>query len=591
MSLIGQTIDRYHIIEQLGLGGMAVVFRVYDTRLETDVALKLLRKEVFTPENLEKVQKRFDQEAKALARLNHPHIVSVIDYGLYDDTPYLVMKYMPGGTLKQYTGSPMNPNKAAAILTPIADALAYAHNSEIIHRDVKPSNILITESGAPMLSDFGIAKLLEQSDPTMTDAGMGVGTPDYMSPEQWQGKVCKACDQYSLGVIFYELVTGLRPYSADTPAATVIKQATEPLIRPRDISPDVTESIEHVIFKAMAKKPENRFNSMNDFKKALDKIANEKQNNSDLIQTNLEEVNKHQKNKPEKKNEEKQDNLGNTNPSVKTPGSGTESVLAPSKKDPSQRPGFGSKEKRTKDGMLMLYVPAGKFLMGIENGEKDERPLHSVYLDGYWIDKFPVTNRLFARFLNEQGNQTKSGMQWYDVGNIDARLVKVAGIWRIRKGFEDHPVTLVNWYGAVAYSQWVGGRLPSEAEWEKAARGMDGRIYPWGNAEPTCELANFQGCVQNTSKVGSYPLGASYYGLLDMAGNVWEWTNDWYDENYYMKTPILNPKGPEKGSTKSLRGGSWGNAERYLKCTYRSCSSPAGAGSNLGFRCVIDKPI
>lgn len=593
MSLIGQTIDRYHIIEQLGLGGMAVVYRAYDTRLETDVALKLLRKEAFTPENLENVLKRFDQEAKALARLNHPHIVSVIDYGLYDDTPYLVMKYMPGGTLKQFTGSPMDPRNAAAMLSPIADALAYAHELEIIHRDVKPSNILITASGAPMLSDFGIAKLLEQSDPGMTDTGMGVGTPDYMSPEQWQGKVCKACDQYSLGVIFYELVTGSKPYTADTPAAIVIKQATEPLVRPSDISPDVTETIERVIFKAMAKKPENRFTSMNEFKVVLDNIVNEKSQDGVKVQpkpggkAKPNEPTPGQKPEDEPKPGPKKDE---SQPGMIS-GQGQARVFETSPTGSGQRPGFRTTEKRKKDGMPMLFVPAGKFLMGNDQGKKDEHPLHNVYLDAYWIDKFPVTNRLYARFLNEVGNQTGSGSYYYAADNANARLVRVAGVWRIRKDFEDHPVTDVSWYGALAYCQWIGGRLPTEAEWEKAARGTDARTYPWGNQEPTCEFANFEGCLDGTSVIGSYPDGSSYYGLLDMAGNVWEWINDWYDENYYIEATKLNPRGSEKGTARAIRGGSWANSQRYLKCTYRSCSHPEDAGSNLGFRCVVDRPV
>lgn len=602
MSLIGQTIDRYHIIEQLGLGGMAVVYRAYDTRLETDVALKLLRKEAFTPEILEKVLKRFHLEAKALARLNHPNIVSVIDYGLYDETPYLVMKYMPGGTLKQFTGTPMPPQRAAAYLSPIANALAYAHASDIIHRDVKPSNILITESGAPMLSDFGIAKLLEQRDLSVTDTGMGVGTPDYMSPEQWQGKVCKACDQYSLGVIFYELVTGIKPYSADTPAAIVIKQATEPLMRPSEISGDVNEVVERVIFKALAKKPENRFESMDDLRMALDRISAGEGRSQKTSDPSPEDITRRPPPKSTKDVEGSKKAPGKNNddtPSSLTAGTGKAAVFDTSPTGTNEKPGIGAVQKRSKDGMPMLFIPSGKFLMGNEKGEKDEKPLHSVYLDGYWIDKFLVTNRLYARFLNDMGNFNlhMSGLfgdKWvsgYFANKTDARLVEVSGQWCIKKGYEDHPVTQVSWYGAKAYCEWAGGRLPTEAEWEKAARGMDARIYPWGNANPNFDLANYEGCVKDTNKVGSYPRGASYYGLLDMAGNVWEMINDWYLEDYYIRSPKLNPQGPEKGTDKVIRGGSWGNTERYLRCTYRSRINPADASSNLGFRCVVEKPV
>ncbi|MGB9724679.1 MAG: serine/threonine-protein kinase, partial [Chloroflexia bacterium] len=244
---IGQSVGRYHIVEQLGEGGMATVYKAYDTRLEREVALKVIRRGAFPPEQLERILRRFEREAKALARLTHPNIVGLIDYGEYEGSPYLVMEYLPGGTLKKLlearAGRPLPWEEAVRLLLPIARALHFAHRQGFIHRDVKPSNILITESGEPMLSDFGIAKLLETEETTLTGTGVGVGTPEYMAPEQGLGrKVDARADVYALGVVLYELVTGRKPYTADTPMAVVFKHLSDPLPRPRAYVPELPEA-------------------------------------------------------------------------------------------------------------------------------------------------------------------------------------------------------------------------------------------------------------------------------------------------------------------------------------------------------------
>src|SRR5512136_2394161 len=180
-TLTGQSIGRYHILEQLGEGGMATVYKAYDTRLETDVAVKVIRTENLPQSGIERSLKRFEREAKALAKLTHPNIVKVTDYGEYEGKPYLVMPYLSGGTLKQRLGKPMPWWEAVKLLLPIAEALDYAHDQNIIHRDVKPSNILLTGRGQPMLTDFGVAKILEDEETRgLTGTGTGVGTPEYM---------------------------------------------------------------------------------------------------------------------------------------------------------------------------------------------------------------------------------------------------------------------------------------------------------------------------------------------------------------------------------------------------------------------------
>jgi basic membrane protein A and related proteins len=271
----GQSIGRYHLVEQLGRGGMATVFKAFDTRLQRDVAIKFIRSELFGAGTAaDEMLKRFEREAMALAQLDHPAIVKIFDYGEFEQSPYLVMQYIPGGTLKQKTGSPLPYAEAAALVAPIARALEYAHEENIIHRDVKPANILLTRRYYPMLSDFGIAKILEAQDGnTLTGANVGIGTPEYMAPEQWLNQVVPASDQYALGIVFYELVTGKRPYTADTPAAVLLKQATEPLPRPGTFVPNLPEKVEHIIFKTLAKEPGERFANMGLFAQALEALA------------------------------------------------------------------------------------------------------------------------------------------------------------------------------------------------------------------------------------------------------------------------------------------------------------------------------
>lgn len=274
VDLSGQTVGRYHIIEQLGQGGMATIYKAYDTRLEREVAIKFIRSGAIDPDHYEATIKRFEREAKSLAKLAHPNILQVHDYGEHEGSPYLVMSYIPGGTLKQKVGKPVRYTEAARLLLPIARALEYAHQRNIVHRDVKPANILLTESGEPMLSDFGIAKILAAGEATLTGSGVGIGTPEYMSPEQGIGHgVNQRTDVYALGMVFYELVTGRKAYTADTPAAVLIKQMTEPLPRPKNYVPELPNEVEQVIFKALAKNLENRYASMGEFANALEKLT------------------------------------------------------------------------------------------------------------------------------------------------------------------------------------------------------------------------------------------------------------------------------------------------------------------------------
>ncbi len=682
----GQSIGRYHIIEPLGQGGMATVYRAFDTRLECDVAVKFIRMDQVTPAEVEKTLKRFEREAKEVARLTHPNIVKVTDYGEYNGTPYLVMPYLPGGTLKQFAGKSMPYEQAARLLAPVARALEAAHQKNLIHRDIKPGNILLTEGGQPMVSDFGIAKILGlEGGNTLTSTNVAIGTPEYMAPEQWFNQISPQSDIYSLAVVFYELVTGRKPYTADTPAAIFLKQSNDPLPRPRSFVPGLPEEVEKVLYKALAKKPEERYASMGEFAAALEglsglgKLAQPQAQVFETVSARPEapaaapkppepEVFRTEEtghgmpvsppaesssipvSLPQKAASDKPSIRGwvwaavgatvlvglvglvgvlaligwavskkpsslpatqtlqglavrqptaTTVPSMSPMPPTSTMTIAPTptmipKPTQTETPAATATQRPTlmplpkiistkispKDGMVMVNVPAGEFLMGSNNAidnqaYSDELPQHTVYLDSFWIDNTEVTNAQYARCVGvgqcTPPYKTRSSTHPSYYGDNQ---------------YANYPVVYVDWNQAQMYCTWAGRRLPSEAEWEKAARGTDGRIYPWGDTAPDQSLLNYNQNKGDTTAVGSYPSGASPYGVLDMAGNVWEWVNDWYSNSYYQHSPARNPTGPDSGTSRVLRGGSWDRDDRHVRSAGRYANYPEYWYNYLGFRCA-----
>jgi formylglycine-generating enzyme required for sulfatase activity len=242
------------------------------------------------------------------------------------------------------------------------------------------------------------------------------------------------------------------------------------------------------------------------------------------------------------------------------------------------------------DGMELVCVPSGQFSMGSEDTDgvasSDEKPKHMVYLGAYWIDRTEITNAMFKKCV-DSGTchpRTYSPYMW----GVASRTRKS---YYDNPTFADYPVIMLDADEAQTYCQWVGRRLPSEAEWEKAARGSDSRAYPWGNNPPDCSLANFQGCVGDTAPVGSHPKGNSPYGAADMAGNLWEWVADKYDPAYYAISPSRNPTGPSSGDFRGLRGGSWGGTSLpdALRVANRASGKPEHwSDGEIGFRCALN---
>ncbi|MBI5824747.1 MAG: SUMF1/EgtB/PvdO family nonheme iron enzyme [Chloroflexi bacterium] len=224
------------------------------------------------------------------------------------------------------------------------------------------------------------------------------------------------------------------------------------------------------------------------------------------------------------------------------------------------------------DGMAQVYVPEGNFLMGKGETRKNaDSPLHIVLLDAFWMDKYEVSNAMYLKCI-QAGKCTELVSDNINYQN-----------WIYR----NHPVTYVTWGQANAYCQWAGRRLPTEAQWEKAARGTDGRPYPWGGEAPNARLANFSASmIHELVSIYRYPLGASPYGALNMSGNAREWVADWYGEDYYLTTPYANPTGPETGTEHSLRSGSYNEDKNEIVVTARYRHEPQSAGLSRGFRCA-----
>lgn len=263
--LTGQTIGQYRILEQIGRGGMATVYKAYQPAMERNVAIKVLPQQLAAdPTFIE----RFRQEAKAIARLEHLHILPVYDYGEDQGLTYMVMRYLDSGTLTGRLRQAIEVAEVVRLLGQVAEALDYTHSQGIVHRDIKPSNVLIDSRGEALLTDFGIARMMEGAQ-GLTGQAI-IGTPKYVSPEQAQGQpVDGRSDIYSLGVILYEALVGRPPFEAETPVAVLMKHVNAPLPLPRSINPNISEAMEQVILKALAKAPADRYRTAGDMKRAM----------------------------------------------------------------------------------------------------------------------------------------------------------------------------------------------------------------------------------------------------------------------------------------------------------------------------------
>jgi serine/threonine-protein kinase len=514
---------------------MGTIYLAQDTRFSTRTcAVKEMLDTFTSPNERADAVRRFEQESDILASLQHPNIINVFDRFTEGQRHYLVMPFIKGRSLEEHLvelGGAASEAKVIEWAMCICDVLEYLHSQQppIIYRDLKPSNIMVTDTGRLILIDFGIARnFVPRAQGTM------IGTPGYAPPEQWQGMAEPRSDLYSLGATMHHLLTGIDPRSRPP-------FVFDPV---RKIKPSLSSSIEQIIDKLLQMRADQRYPNTAALKQALSNVTRPVQ------------------------------------PVVVPPKPQPKPQVVQPQPQPS-RP--SSTIINSKDGAEMILIPAGEFLMGTSDEQieellrqfpswkrkwfANEQPQHRVTVDDFYIDKYPVTNAQFEQFVKTTD-------------------YKAEGDWRkyFTKGKEKHPVVCVPWNDANTYCKWAGKRLPTEAEWEKAARGADGRIWPWGNAWDKSKCNSSDGGPGTTTPVGSYPAGASPYGVMDMAGNVWEWCADWYDEKYYASAPDRNPQGPSSGTQRGVRGGSWNGIPDGARAAFRYWIDPGNWFVNYGFR-------
>ena len=543
--------ERYRVLRFLGRGGMGRVYLCEDSELDVEVAIKVLPAEVAADEG---AMAALSREARLSARLRGcPGILQLYGFERHEGNALLVMEYAPGGSLlsllRRDAGLP--EPECRRLGAAVADALAFAHDRKVLHRDVKPANVLMAADGFPRIADFGIARVQAESSSASTMAGCA-GTPSYMPPEVIDRRPPDPrSDLYSLGCVLFEMAVGEPPFLGTFAEIALQKSRPggrvpdPPAARPR-ISPEYAAPARCL----MARDPAERYGDARTVARVLrgeaGAGAQAPAGRPSLIQPDLP-----------------------MEPAVR----GLPLPPAVEGPEPTLPPGFLRARGRTwcvKDGAEMALVPGGPFLRGSDGGGGDEGPAREIHLSPFLVDRHEVTVWQYRRFCEA----AKRAMPDQPPGANDR-----------------HPVVNVTWAEAVAYAEWAGKYLPTEAQWEKAARGTDGREFPWGNEPPTGALPRHQDPGEGgPATVGSFPAGMSPFGCLDMAGNAWEWVGDWYAADYYRTSPGRDPIGALEGTSRVLRGGGWNDPGGRRRVTNRWRSQPDSRYGFVGFRCVKDLP-
>ncbi len=537
----------YHVERELGAGGFAVVYLVKDLNLKRHLAVKVLSPDLITSKT---VLERFRREAETVAQLSHPHIVPLHFIGQKDDLLYLAMECIDGDSLaglieKQGRLAAVD---AARIMREVASALDYAHKRGVIHRDIKPHNILIqSESGRVLVTDFGIARTAESS--SLTASGMLVGTPAYLSPEQVTGAASDhRADIYALGVMAYEMTTGQPPFSGPTPTAVLMQRLQGPPPSITKSNPAIPQPLEDVIMGCLAQDPAERFQTAGEVVRALGGATPVSAGHPTA------EIVVRMRREKRRWTLYVASGIGVAVFALV----GAFLLLSPS----------GPVTARAPSGMVI--IPAGRYTIGDDLGQVLARPKHAVTLDSFAIDSTEVTVAQYKAFATQQGLT----VPWRTDQEPDNRL----------------PVTGLRYVDAAGYcaSRGGGGRLPTEEEWEAAARGDQGFTYPWGNV---WDAAAANTAAQNQNRavpVGSFPRGATSRGIMDMVGNVWEWTQS-------SMTAYPGGSAPADGPAyRVIRGGAYNSGEAVANAFYRGYIRPSLPADSAriyyaatGFRCAL----
>jgi len=581
---------------------MGVVYRGVDTVLGRAVAIKTIRlSEQGTPEEAATLRERLMREARAAAVLSHPNVVAIHDVGQEGDVAYIVMELVQGRTLEDLLADPEVPRSEEFLLRVLEDtarALDYAHAHGVVHRDVKPGNILVQDSGVAKIADFGIAKVTWSR--TMTETGMLMGSPHYMAPEQLKGeRVTGRTDQFSLAAIAYTALAGRKPFDGDTFATLASKILFEPAPSLRMFNARVSPEVEQVLGKAMSKDPAGRFDNCAQFVEAL---------RSAFRRAEPKPVPDAGKTAPRRKRlalaalaaamvivavlvgyrlTQRQQDRRVVSQAAVEPQALKKPVVAaqppkpvPAPKDqesaPPQRPAPPPRavEQRVNpaDGLVYVKVPPGTFQMGCSPGDTecwdDEKPAHPVTLTkAFWIGQTEVTVEAYRRFTQAVGGRMPPAPRY----NQD---------WQEAK----HPMGNVSWEEAGAFCKWAGGRLPTEAEWEYAARAGCQKAF-YANLDAIAWYGRKDG--DKTHPVAQKAPNA--FGLYDMLGNVREWCQDSYAP--YAASALTDPFGATSGDDRVLRGGAFSDRPKALRTSgARFTTGSQSRNHDYGFRCVLPAP-
>ena len=618
--MINEMVGDYKVISSLGKGGFGSVYKAESESGEI-VAIKLLN-----PQALEnqRVVKKFFHEAMILAKLDHPHITKILEFFPDGENYAIVMEFVEGTELKKIIQQHVGPlpfDISYKIASQALDAFDYAHKNGILHRDIKPANIIIDKNNDCKLMDFGIAKM---SSAASHDTAASMLSVHYVPPERFDRtrEVDVRSDIYSLALVLYEVFAGRRPFTATETSQIMFAHLNEIPEAPSKFSPALPLPISDAITKALEKDPDDRFQNFKDFKEALqldqDDIeeATAIMDSDEYLEKTMMLVGDAALSREGAAPEKKKSKMGLVaaviaflvivgagagyfllKPSDQGTGTVTQGPIV-AKPPPADLQPVQDAVKNPKgfwevahpaDAAQMIFIPAGEFTMGSEQYAA-EKPVQQIALDNYWIDKYLVTNAQFQKFVEATGYQTDAEKEGSGLVRIGRRWKKVEGAnWKMPDGLtgldgkEDFPVSQVSYNDALAYCQWSKKDLPTEAQWEKAARGPKANTYPWGNAEPDNSMANFDQIIGATTPVKEYEKGQSFYGAQDMAGNVYQWCKDWYGTG--QRAP-QNPNGPENGKERIIKGGSFIEGMESLRSANRDRYEPGYSSFLFGFRCA-----
>jgi serine/threonine protein kinase len=565
-----ESVGPYRIVRELGRGAMGVVFEAFDPAIGRTVALKVIRSQpLATAEEDAQLKLRFAREASAAGRLSHPNIVTIHQLGEHDGLQYLVMEYITGVSLDVMLAPavPLDLDTALGILTQIAAALDYAHAEGVVHRDVKPSNILVKPDGTVKLTDFGIARIASQ---TVTRTGATMGTPAYMAPEQiMASRVDGRADQYSLAVVAYQMLTGQRPFEAPTDQALMFKIVSEEPRPIEEANAYLPRALAGAIRRGLSKDPSQRYRTCSELVAEMRNVAAPAPAEPPRFSVPAPPPARARRVRLWSViaactllaaataawlgyRRANQDNAVLI-PVTPRP---TSSTPVPA---PQQAPGqpAGTTRVNPKDGLKYVWIPSGTFTMGCSVGDTEcrdnEKPAHEVTLTrGFWMGQTEVTLEAYQRAIGTTPR--------YFMGAKPA----VGG---------------VSWSAAQGYCQAVGMRLPTEAEWEYAARaGSTGSRY--GVLD---QIAWTFRTPKGTRKGGGQKQ-PNAWGLFDTLGGVFEWVADWYGE--YPTGSQIDPVGPVSGQERVLRGGSFSTPLEFDRASYRDGCTPGISGGDFGLRCA-----